>query len=113
MIDVRKKTEVSTFHTYVKPSLDPVLTEFCTKKTGLTQDQIEKGVDIEVALKQLHSWLHGLGVFCTEFVFMCSSDFHIRVLRHESSKGFSLSNYLRRYISLKLVFPIEKYENNE
>lgn len=31
---------VDTFHTYVRPTWQPILTEFCTALTGITQVQL-------------------------------------------------------------------------
>lgn len=36
IIDVKKQEIVASFQTYVKPVLDPKLTPFCTKLTGIT-----------------------------------------------------------------------------
>ena len=36
LIDVKSKSIKSEFHMYVKPTLDPVLTPFCTELTGIT-----------------------------------------------------------------------------
>ena len=38
VIDVKKKKIKSIFHTYVKPVIDPVLTQFCFDLTGITQE---------------------------------------------------------------------------
>jgi len=35
--DLQEKKEVGTFHEYVKPVIQPRLTEFCTQLTGITQ----------------------------------------------------------------------------
>lgn len=36
VIDVEKQEIVAEFHTYVKPTVDPILTDFCTELTGIT-----------------------------------------------------------------------------
>ena len=94
----------------MKPTLDPVLTEFCTNLTGITQEQVDNGVDISDALKQLHMWLGNEGVFASEFIFMSCGDFDGRVLNTEAkNKNLFVPNYLRRWINLKKAFPISKY----
>ena len=35
IIDVKAKAVKSVLHTYIKPTLDPVLTDFCTELTGI------------------------------------------------------------------------------
>ena len=54
IVDVKSKSIKSIFQTYVKPTLDPQLTEFCTELTGITQEQVDNGVSIQDALKQVH-----------------------------------------------------------
>ena len=46
VIDVKAKKIVSQFQTYVKPVLDPVITDFCTELTGITQEQVDAGVSL-------------------------------------------------------------------
>ena len=38
IVDVKNKCVKGIFQTYVKPVIDPKLTEFCTELTGITQD---------------------------------------------------------------------------
>jgi len=38
IVDVKAKAVKAIFQTYVKPVIDPKLTEFCTQLTGITQD---------------------------------------------------------------------------
>lgn len=38
VIDVKAQAIKSVFHTYVKPVVEPKLTEFCTQLTGISQD---------------------------------------------------------------------------
>ena len=46
VIDVKTRVIKSVFQTYVKPTLDPQLTPFCTELTGIVQEQVDGGVDI-------------------------------------------------------------------
>lgn len=41
----------------MKPVIDKQLTKFCTELTGITQDQVDKGVTLDEALKLLHQFL--------------------------------------------------------
>lgn len=57
-IDVKnmKVMEDKIFHTYVKPTVVPKITEFCTKLTGITQAQVDAGTEIKTVLKDLEAW---------------------------------------------------------
>ena len=95
----------------MKPTLDPQLTDFCTELTGITQDQVDAGVDIKDALKQVHMWLGNEGVFSSEFIFMSCGDFDGRHFAREAkTKQIFKPNYLKRWINLKKAFPINKYD---
>ncbi|KAK1220741.1 hypothetical protein PQX77_016489 [Marasmius sp. AFHP31] len=50
------------FHTFVKPSWKPVLSSFCTKLTGIQQQEINDAPDFPRALQTLEQFLadHGL-----------------------------------------------------
>ncbi|KAL4239588.1 ERI1 exoribonuclease 2 [Mactra antiquata] len=58
----------SEFHHYVQPQEHPVLSQFCTKLTGITQDKVEDGVPIFLCLKRFCQWLNKLytekGITC-------------------------------------------------
>ncbi|NXI89016.1 ERI2 exoribonuclease, partial [Rhipidura dahli] len=47
----------SEFHTYVQPQENPILSEFCTGLTGITQDQVDEGVPLNICLSQFLKWI--------------------------------------------------------
>jgi ERI1 exoribonuclease 3 len=51
-----------TFHTYVKPQVNPTLTAFCTELTGIEQATVDAGISLDEALRQHQHFLttHGL-----------------------------------------------------
>ncbi|KAM7419665.1 hypothetical protein PAMA_016655 [Pampus argenteus] len=50
----------SEFHTYVQPQEHPVLSEFCTELTGITQRQVEAGIPLQICLPRFSRWLQNL-----------------------------------------------------
>ncbi|XP_062282303.1 ERI1 exoribonuclease 2 [Scomber scombrus] len=50
----------SEFHTYVQPQERPVLSEFCTELTGITQMQVEAGIPLQICLSRFSRWLQNL-----------------------------------------------------
>ncbi|XP_028977896.2 ERI1 exoribonuclease 2 [Esox lucius] len=50
----------SEFHTYVQPQEHPLLSEFCTELTGITQKQVEAGVPLHICLSRFSRWLQTL-----------------------------------------------------
>ncbi|NXG05717.1 ERI2 exoribonuclease, partial [Sakesphorus luctuosus] len=47
----------SEFHTYVQPQEHPILSEFCTELTGITQSQVDEGVPLNICLSQFMKWI--------------------------------------------------------
>ncbi|NXG56435.1 ERI2 exoribonuclease, partial [Hemiprocne comata] len=45
------------FHTYVQPHEHPILSEFCTKLTGITQNQVDEGIPLNICLSQFLKWI--------------------------------------------------------
>ncbi|XP_051242555.1 ERI1 exoribonuclease 2 [Dicentrarchus labrax] len=50
----------SEFHTYVQPQEHPVLSEFCTELTGITQMRVEAGIPLQICLSRFNRWLQNL-----------------------------------------------------
>ncbi|XP_045902229.1 ERI1 exoribonuclease 2 [Micropterus dolomieu] len=50
----------SEFHTYVQPQERPILSEFCTELTGITQMQVEAGIPLQICLSRFSRWLQNL-----------------------------------------------------
>ncbi|NXC36588.1 ERI2 exoribonuclease, partial [Campylorhamphus procurvoides] len=47
----------SEFHTYVQPQEHPILSEFCTELTGITQKQVDEGVPLNICLSLFMKWI--------------------------------------------------------
>ncbi|XP_072838648.2 ERI1 exoribonuclease 2 isoform X1 [Pogona vitticeps] len=50
----------SEFHAYVQPQEHPILSEFCTELTGITQNQVDEGVPLRICLSQFSKWIQKL-----------------------------------------------------
>uniref|UniRef100_A0A4W5KG08 Exonuclease domain-containing protein n=1 Tax=Hucho hucho TaxID=62062 RepID=A0A4W5KG08_9TELE len=50
----------SEFHTYIQPQEHPILSDFCTELTGITQQQVEAGVPLHICLSRFSRWLQAL-----------------------------------------------------
>lgn len=48
---------VGTFHRYVRPVLDPQLSDFCTSLTGITQTTVEKASVFSHVFDEFTTWL--------------------------------------------------------
>lgn len=50
-----------TFHEYVRPVLQPKLTEFCTELTGIEQETVDAAVPFPAVWERHLNWLKGVG----------------------------------------------------
>lgn len=92
LIDVNQQTVISSFHSYVKPTLnDSKLSQFCTELTGITQDQVDSAQAFPVVLDQFEEWLYQnlqqnhyeSFAFATDgYVYYKSCDVHLLTTHH-------------------------------
>lgn len=53
--------QISEFDRIVRPRFHPVMTPFCVKLTGITQEMIDReGVPVEQAVSDFHTWCKGV-----------------------------------------------------
>ena len=101
---------MKTFGSSVRPTIEPKLSEYCTKQTKLTQVQADFGPNLEDALKQIHDFLGESNIFESEFVFLTVGDNDLKLLGTEAkAKNVALPNYLQRWINIKKVFPVHLF----
>ena len=60
---MNKQKVIGEYQTYVRPVLNPKLTEFCTKLTGIEQKQVDTGITIQEAISEVHKYLEKLVSF--------------------------------------------------
>eukprot|EP01017_Pseudomicrothorax_dubius_P022755 TRINITY_DN2457_c0_g2_i2.p1 TRINITY_DN2457_c0_g2~~TRINITY_DN2457_c0_g2_i2.p1 ORF type:complete len:463 (-),score=123.38 TRINITY_DN2457_c0_g2_i2:110-1498(-) len=106
VVDVETATITKTFHTYIKPEVHPVLTQFCKELTGITQDQVDAGISIKEALNQLEGFLVKEGIIDKRFTFVTCGDWDLRTcLKGEATyKKLFVPEYLQRWINIKQIF---------
>ncbi|CAD8153080.1 unnamed protein product [Paramecium octaurelia] len=99
-IDQRKR--VQEFQKYIKPVDNPIISEYCTKQTGIKQFQINNGVSLQQAINQLTDIFKELGRFCI----ITQGDIDLIILKKEAErKKVKLVRNFTYYINIKKVFP--------
>lgn len=58
VIDANTHKIVNEVQFYVKPVHHPILTQFCTELTGITQEQVDTALEFTPTLHQFMYWLH-------------------------------------------------------
>ncbi|NWS37665.1 ERI2 exoribonuclease, partial [Probosciger aterrimus] len=114
----------SEFHTYVQPQEHPILSEFCTELTGITQNQVDEAVPLNICLSQFLKWIQKIQmekkiIFCTDILsnstseakactFVTWTDWDLGVCLHYECKRKQLRkpNILNSWIDLKATYRV-------
>ncbi|KAJ3041086.1 3'-5' exoribonuclease 1 [Rhizophlyctis rosea] len=95
------------FREYVRPVINPTLSEFCTKLTGITQDLIDNASSFPVVLGNFERWLtaHTRYPF-TNILFICDGPWDIRDFIRKQCQTSILDRppYLQRFIDLRKLY---------
>lgn len=63
-VDANTLTEIDSFNHFVKPTLNPELSEYFTNLTGISQKQIDElGIEYPVALSEYFSWAENFDTY--------------------------------------------------
>ena len=64
LVSSKEKKIVDVFHSFVRPTINPVLSEFFHNLTGITQETVDTAETFGIVHKKFVSWLsdHQLGV---------------------------------------------------
>ncbi|KAM3136139.1 hypothetical protein pb186bvf_011761 [Paramecium bursaria] len=107
--DINNLKVVKEFHHYIKPVEVPILSEFCTDLTGISQEQVDNGISIQQACELFEIFSQGLH----RCIVLTCGDYDMNVLKKEATrKKFEYSNNLKYYINIKKVFPKELRDPN-
>jgi len=66
------------FHIYIKPTIRPTLTQFCTKLTGIQQEWVDKATPLEESLEAFHAWLTENKIYPGSFAFVTDGPWDLR-----------------------------------
>ena len=107
-IDVKTRTVLSDkiFHTYVKPTVVPTLSDFCTQLTGIKQQQVDAGKPITQVLAELDTWMtaNGFSAENSTFVTCGRWDLNTCLKKEAAYKKIDIKPYLRKFINIKDAF---------
>lgn len=99
--------KVSEFQQYIKPTINPVLTKFCTELTGITQDMVDHGVTLAEANKMFMEWLLTHVTFGKDrfMIWTCGQwDLKTCAKIDYPAKGVSVPHVFTKFVNVKFVF---------
>ncbi|XP_062174338.1 uncharacterized protein LOC133879676 [Alnus glutinosa] len=94
------------FQTYVRPTCNQLLSDFCKGLTGIQQIQVDRGVTLGEALLRHDKWLEKKGIKSTNFAVVTWSNWDCRVMLESECqfKKIKKPPYFNRWINLKVPF---------
>lgn len=94
------------FHKYVKPTYKPILTEFCKKLTGITQETVNNSDTIDIVYNNHIKWLDTF-IICT-----CGAwDLKTMLPNEIKNKQLKPHKYYNKFINIKDEFNYFYNEN--
>ena len=99
-------TFISEFSKYVRPTLNPQLSEFCTELTGITQETVDAADTFETVYNQHHQWLLSLVPYDVTIAFVTVGNWDIQTMlpKEISNKKLRLYRMYRQFINIKTEF---------
>jgi ERI1 exoribonuclease 3 len=97
--------EVSRIQIYVKPKRNPVISEFCEKLTGITQQTIDQGVSLKNAVWKHHEWLVSHTDKENVTILTCGEwDLRTMLPMDLKSTGLKAPSVYKRFVNVKDLF---------
>jgi len=104
MMDSKTMEVVDEFNAFIQPEKYPVLTDFCTELTTITQDNVNGASKYPVVSQELSNWLKGFD----NYVFCSWGNYDKNHLALESLKYQVVNPIQAPHINVKKVFATEQ-----
>ncbi len=113
VLDSQEMKCISEFRTFVKPQKNPILSDFCTKLTGITQQQVNEGISLKEALQKYDTWLQELFKKDDSWTFVTCGNWDLATILPKNCEayGISLPNYFASFVNIKTTFKNFYHEN--
>ncbi|KAH1102294.1 hypothetical protein GLYMA_13G192200v4 [Glycine max] len=94
------------FQTYVRPTCNQLLSDFCKDLTGIQQIQVDRGVTLSEALLRHDKWLEKKGIKNSNFAVVTWSNWDCRVMLESECRFKKIRKppYFNRWINLRIPF---------
>lgn len=65
--DLKEKKVVDRYSEFIRPKINPILTDFCKQLTTITQEQVDRAYDYESVYRNFHKWFgsENKNLFCS------------------------------------------------
>jgi len=111
IVETENFTEQKSFDRYVKPKVNPTLSDYFVDLTHITQEEVDKnGIDFETFLNEFHKWCGDLELYCFSGTDR-SSLLDVDILKDNCKLlGIKLPFEEKRFHNVNLIFHEHGYE---
>mmetsp|Transcript_32201 Transcript_32201/g.75614 ORF Transcript_32201/g.75614 Transcript_32201/m.75614 type:complete len:265 (+) Transcript_32201:127-921(+) len=94
------------FHSYVRPTRNPILSSACKQNCGILQDDVDQAPDIETVILHASSFVESLALQDSAFAVVTCGDYDLgTALPAESlKKGIDIPKWLQQWVNIKVPF---------
>jgi len=100
LLDLRTGREVRHFHAFVKPTERPVLSDFCSRLTGIDQATVDKAEPLDRVLVRFGAWLDEFAGEDYSLAADCQSDLRHFLLPECRRKKIRVRDAWRAWVDL-------------
>lgn len=106
-VDFKNKIKfISEFQKYVKPQLNPILSDFCTELTGITQETVDTADIFSIVYEQHYKWIQSNVPENSKLIFVTCGEWDLRDMLPIEVKRYNLVLHYcyTKYVDLKTEF---------
>ena len=100
LLDLHSRREVRHFHSFVKPTERPVLSDFCSRLTGIDQATVDEAEPLDRVLVKFGAWLDGFAGEDYSLAADCQSDLRHFLLPECRRKKIRVRDAWRSWVDL-------------
>lgn len=107
VLDVVNREIVAEKQVYVRPTINPILSGFCTELTGITQDTVDRAVSFPEALREIMNFLAAQGFVYDDqpknFCFLTCGDWDLMTAlpRQASLSSVRVHHSFKKWINIQ------------
>lgn len=111
LVDLEDHAIVDQFHTYVRPTVNAELSDFCKNLTGISQTMVDSAPTLEEALEKFDAWRKEKGLVWEQdgrqdFAFACDGPYDMKFFLGGECrrKNIDKPSYYDRWVNVKTLF---------
>jgi inhibitor of KinA sporulation pathway (predicted exonuclease) len=99
--------EISRIQLFVKPAINPIVSDFCNELTGISQKQVDAGIDLKSAIETHLQWITHI-VPTDQVTIVTHGDWDLKIMLPMDLKNISYepNEIYNRYTNIKDLFNI-------